>query len=167
MDELMKLCLKDDNLVLLDDLNKALSEATSHLVQELLGDIDVALKEEAPDLPAKADNTGRDLHFPLGGGASLVTHTTGGIGRLLFGVMCGEPERYEALRKALENVNGGGPTVGPTGWLWIHRSNLKVRNPTPKDLIQLKEPNRKEHAKDIARTLKSLWEAAKAAGLAG
>ena len=163
MNELMKLCLEDDNLDLLDDLNKALSEATFHLVQKLLCDIEVALKEEIPDLPDKDDSRGsRDLYFPLGGGAFLCVLTSEDLINLSFGVKCVKdehPERYNELNKALENANN-------PHWPWRRRYNhLKVKEATPKELMQLMEPKRKEHTERIARDLKPLWEALKAAGL--
>ena len=165
MNELMKLCLEDDNLDLLDDLNKALSEATSHLVQKLLCDIEVALKEEILDLPDKDDSRGsRDLYFPLGGGAFLCVLTSEDLINLSFGVKCVKdehPERYNELNKALENANN-------PHWPWRRRYNhLKVKEATPKELMQLMEPKRKEHTERIARDLKPLWEALKAAGLVG
>ena len=168
MNELMALCLEGEgsNLSLLHDFQEVLgNKVQPHLVQKLWCDIDVALKEEISDLPDKDDSEG-DLVYPLGGGAFL--RVTAYYTYLGFGVYCAKsehPERHDALREALGNVNGGRAT-DDWPW-WYHPHTLWVNNTSPKALMQLMEPNRKDHARGIARDLKPVWEAVKAAGLAG
>ena len=162
MNELMALCLEGSNLARLHDLHEVLdNKVRPHLVEKLLRDVDVALQEEIPDLSDKDDSEG-DLYYPFGNGAFLGVATF--YTYLGFGVSCEKSEHlesYNTLLKALGNVNGGRSTDNWPWWYYPH--SLRVKNTTPKDLVQLTEPNRKEHAKGIARALKPVWEAAKRA----
>ena len=55
MNDLKKLCLTDDNLVLFHDLGEAMVEAKISLLVKLWGEIECGLRNRIPDLPGKAD----------------------------------------------------------------------------------------------------------------
>lgn len=185
MDALTELCLKDDNLLLVHDLNEAMVEAKVDLLQKLWCEIGTALKTEIVDLPtidktsvcayhASEENirgfvTARrgykyhGLCYSLGEHAWLGVVTDNGI---LFGVYCEkrhQDERIE-LESALRNVDSGDSS---DWWSWYRKAdglNLALRE----DLKQLSsKADREALASQIARDLKPVWDAIKRAGLGG
>ena len=187
MKDLTELCLQDNNLVLVHDLNEAMIEARVCLLRKLWCEIDSALKEQLPVLPPK-DEDGKNeapsdtderirlylkpmsrghyhgLHYSFGRGvASLFVEAGEGNG-LFFGVRCHKDHKDERsnLDRALKDVKGR-----PTDWCPRYRKDdLNLKNPSREELERLSsEAGRKKHAKRIAQGLKPFWEAVKAAGL--
>ena len=187
MNELTELVLEGGNLVLVHDLNEAMIKAKVRRWQELWCEIDAALNNAIADLPPINPNfagephaseeevrlflTGRRGHnrcgrfYPFGdGGAALAVQASIWWDRLRFGVYC--YTQTNQLRNATQNVQGGA-THGR--WTWFRDADgLNVRNTSREDLRRLSnEADRRAHAESIAQGLKPVWEAVRAAGLAG
>ena len=195
MNELKKLLLRDNNLVLACDLIKAKTEVHIDLLQKLWGEIESELRKMIPDLPDKANKdsdilpTGRivspdrtrdfverqrnsmyhGLYYPFGnsGAASLGVEVEHTI---FFGVRCLKndyEEEYNKLKEALKDVIGGPPT--DEWWPWYKYANeaLNLKNPTRETLEMLSnEEKRTKYIAEIARGLAEIWNTVKAAGLA-
>ena len=188
MNELKELCLKNNNLVLVHDLNEALIEAKVDLLQQLWNEIDVALKAEISDLPPKDDELSdtshktikffvtaqrnwkwaNGLYYSFSKNAALGIETDG---KLFFGVRCLKEHQDEraALENALQNVSGREWSTGHWPWIrWAKGANLNLKYPTRENLELLSnDDSRKNYAQEIAQGLRPVWEAVKEAGLAG
>lgn len=190
MEDLTKLCLKDNNLVLVHDLNEAMFRARVCLLRKLWDEIECALKKEIPDLPSKDEDGKNDAHsvsderiglfltrgsgagrfhglfYSFGRGVASLCVEAGNGDWLYVGVRCHKDHREHCQLKAkLTDVSNQF-----TDWWPAYREdkdNVNLKNPTRKDLQKLQnETDRKEHAKRIAQRLKPFWDAIRAAGLA-
>lgn len=189
MDALTKLCLDDNNLVLVHDLNEAMIEAKVHLLQGLWSEIDAALRAEISDLPSKDDKLSdtsyetvkhfvtaqrnykrwSGLYYSFSKNAALGIRTDYS---LIFGVRCHKKHQNE--RTQLENAlqkNVGSRESSSDDWPWIRwakGADLNLKYPTRENLELLsRDDGRKKYAEGIARDLKPVWEAIKAAGFGG
>ena len=186
MKELTKLCLEGNNLVLVHDLNEAMTDARVCLLEQLWVEIDCALNEMISDLPPKNEDgeyaahsvsnerikrflTNRrgayhGLYYPFGSGVgSICVEAGNGVG-LIFGVRCHKDHGDERskLDEALRNV-GGKPSEW---WPRYKEDDLNLKNSSSQDLMRLlNQAERKEHAKGIARRLSPISDAVKATGL--
>ena len=189
MNDLKKLCLQDDNLVLAHDLNGAMVEARVSLVHEMWQEIAGNLQEKIPDLP-KPDKDESDItvervrHFVTGqrnyknhglyyrlGFARRAFLGVGVEDSIYFGVYCEREEsqkEYEKLKKALKEISGG----ESNDWEpWR-------KYPTSLNLLNLKHPcreglkllankeRREEYVAEVVRGVSEVWERIKEAGLA-
>ena len=182
MSDLKKLCLKDNNLVLVHDLKEAMTEAHISLLQKLWCEIESALKKEIPDLPDKDDkqsdiSEGRisrfvkdsrnyqyhGLYYTLSSTASLGVIVENTI-YLCVGCKVDYEEDYNALREACKNISGEKNSHWCPWWRYDD-SGLNLKYPTRKNLeFLLNEKKRQEYATKIARRLKEVWKAVKNAG---
>ena len=189
MKEMTKLCLQDNKLVLVHDLNEAMFRARVQLLRKLWDEIDSALKAEIPNLPPKDKDGkndaysvsnerikrfltpwGRDtyhgLFYTFGRGVASLCVEAGNGERLFFGVRCRKKHEDERrkLDEELENVPGESRLEW---WPRYQEDDWNLKNPSRDKLKMLSnEADRKEHAKIIAQRLEPFWKAVKVADLA-
>ena len=187
MKELKELCLEDNNLFLVHDLNEAMIDAKACLLAKLWDEIDCALKEQIPDRLSKYKDgenvaysvsderikrfltnqrgTYHGLYYSFGSGvASLGVEAGNGVG-LIFGIRCHKDRREERsdLDEALKDV----PGKSTDWWPRYQEDDVNLKNPTRENLQKLSnEADRKKHAKQIAQRLEPFWDAVKVADLA-
>ena len=176
MKDLTELLLKNDNLLLAHDLKEAMTEAMIQLQLKLWSDIEEAIAEAIPNLPAKSEqwsysleyvnrfyklsrnNRYFGLYYPLPDSAGyLSVEIENGI---YFGVWCyskDHPTDYEFLKEKLKDCAGT-----PTAWwpCYQHPStSLNLRYPSRENLKLLGDDSaRKAFAQDIADGLKAYWQ---------
>ena len=188
MTDLTKLCLEGDKLVLVHDLNEAMTNARVYLLRKLWDEIDSALRVEISGLPPKDEDginkvysvsedrikcfitpMGRNCYHGLyyslfrRGIASLCVEAGNGD-RLRFGVRCHKDHREHCQLKAkLTDVSN----QFTDWWPGYQKDNVNLKNPTRENLQKLSnEADRKKHAKQIAQRLEPFWDAVKVADLA-
>ncbi len=183
MNDLKKLCLQDNNLILVHDLKEAMTEAHISLLQKLWCEIESALKVEIPDLPAE-DHKQSDIsekrirHFVTASrnyryhGLCYTLSSTALLGVMVentiyFGVGCNkenDEDEYNALMKACENISGDRKDQW-NPWGRYDDSGLNLKHPTRENLeFLLDDKKRQEYATKIARDLKEVWKVLKDAG---
>ena len=189
MDALKNLCLEGNNLLLVHDLNEAMIEAKVHLLQGLWGEIEAALRREISDLPSKNEELSDTSYETIKHFVTAQRNYKGWSGlyysfsknvalgietdyKLFFGVRC--HKEFQDERTQLENAlerRVGSREWSTDHWPWIRWANgadLNLKYPTRENLELLSEDDaRKSYAEGIARDLKPVWEAIKAAGLGG
>lgn len=165
MNELKKLCLEDNNFVLIRELNDAMGEAGTELLWD---EIESELKSEIPDLPDKNEKrSSKGLYYQLSKATSLeVSVGAEGVAHCLwFGVGCSKKykDKYDMLENALKDVNDGitsDQEPYPRWWRVGNYSDLlKLEN---LDLLS-NDTERREYAKKVAQEiikkgLKEVWE---------
>ena len=186
MKELTKLCLEGNNLILVHNLNEAMTDARVCLLKRLWDEIDSALNEEISDLPPANEDgeygahsvsnerikcllTNRQhayhgLYYSFGRDVGSIGVEAGNGARLIFGVRRHKihGDERSTLDEALRDVG----SKSTDWWPRYQEDKLILKNPSPCELELLSdEARRKEHAKGIAQRLKPFWEAVKAAGL--
>ena len=184
MSDLKKLCLQDNNLVLVHDLNKAMVEARVSLLLQLWQEIECKLREEISDLPEKSEVSDiseerirrfvtyqrsyrvHGLYFGFGRYAKLGVEVGDSI---FFGVKCWQKEsedEHNKLREELEKALKGGRSE--EWWPWMQDAPpLNLKYPNRKDLELLaNEKKRQEYAAEVASGVGEVWEKIKKAGLA-
>ena len=177
MKELTELCLQDNNLVLVHNLNEAMTNARVHLMRKLWDEIDSALKEDIDDLPPKDEdginepysvsddrikcfitpmrrNCYHGLYYSFGRGVASLCVEAGNGDRLWFGVRCHKDHReHDKLKSALMDVSN----QFTDWWPRYQEDDVNLKTPTPDNLKLLSnEAGRKEHAKIIAQRLKAV-----------
>ena len=188
MEDLTKLCLEDNNLVLVHDLKEAKFRARVCLLKKLWNEIDSALKETIGDLPPTDEDGKNDansvsdtkikcfltpmrrncfhgLFYSFGRGVASLCVEAGNGERLFFGVRCHKKHADERRKvdEALEDVPGESRL---DWWPRYQEDDWNLKKPSRDELKMLSnEVDRKEHAKRIAQRLKPFWEAVKSAGL--
>ena len=186
--ELKELCLEGRNLVLVHDLNKAMIEAQVDLLQKLYCEIDAELREKIPDLPERNERESDVSHKTIKNFVSAGSHfrdtvrlfysfrrsaarqsakahlVVGTDGKLYFGVRCSNNGLRQSLQRTLNRIGNAQPEEK---WPWRkYHGEVNLKNPNPKDLELLSnDESRQKYAEGIARDLKPVWEAIKAAGL--
>ena len=165
MDELKELCLKDNNFVLIRDLNNAMREAGTEL---LWNEIESELKSEIPDLPDKdKERSSKGLYYRLSKATSLEV----GVGAhpndhycIWFGVGCSKEkyrDKYDMLKNALKDVSDGETDAEYPRW-WRTGKTLNLNKPEDFKLLS-NSIERQEYAKETAQEiikkgLKEVWE---------
>ena len=199
MEALKKLCLEDNNLVLVRDLQEAMIGARICLLTKLWREIESALGEELSDLPPKTSGYIAEdrrmqscsdiseskitefvrnqknykyhgLHYGLYYDDEATVDTWLSVEvehRIYFGVICLDENRYNKLKKKLNQEVGSGKSY--KWWPWYKGTgNLDLRDPTRDDLKLLSnEAERKKYAEGIARGLKPVWGVLKEHGFRG
>lgn len=181
MDELRDLCLKDDNLVLIRQLNDAVIDARVSLLIDLVQEIENKLNERIADLPGKETERNnvidpnisdpwprryialgrntrwRGLYYKFRHHAYLGVEFGESI---FFGVKClreQDNEGYSLLRKKLH----GGEDDGD-GWWPVPRnlqSDVNLRQAEPKDIKLLADKKKRdEYVDDLVSGVCKLWE---------
>ena len=186
MNELKKLCLKDNNLLLVHDLKEAMTEAHISLLQKLWCEIESALKEEIPKLPDKDEDKSdiseerichfvtasrgyryHGLYYTLKKGASwLMVEVENTI---YFGIKCDKKahkKEYNDLVEAIEVCKDiSEHSESPWPYWKDAGSDLNLKYPTRENLaFLLNEEKRQEYATKIAHGLKEVWQIVKDAG---
>lgn len=183
MNDLKKLCLQDNNLILVHDLKEAMTEAHISLLQKLWCEIEAKMEAEIPDLPAK-DNKQSDisekrirhfvtasrkyqyhgLYYTLSSAASFGV-TVENI--IYLSVGCNKEdneEEYNKLKEACKDISGNKNTQWNPWWRYDD-SGLNLKYPTRENLELLSDKKkRQEYATKIARDLKEVWQIVKDAG---
>ena len=170
MEALKKLCLEDNNLVLVLDLHEA---ARIALLKRLWDKIEEALKHEIPDLPAEynksdiseagikrfvQENKRHGLYYGN-------NETRLGVevdARIYFGVICSK-DKYDKLKEKLnKEIPGGKSDEGLWPWYQYAVGDLNLRDPARKNIKSLSnKETRQKFAKRIAQDLKRVWEVLK------
>ena len=162
MDALKKLCVEDNNLVLVHDLNHVMLEAGTELLwnevrRELRSaDLDLGLPDE------KVSTDG--LIYKLNEAIQIHAGAHGRDGSIWFGVYCSKKDhkhKYDKMKKSLESfLSGGEPdTEEMYPWWRYADTNLNLKNPTREDLEMLSnEDKRKKVVRKIAQGLQELLE---------
>ena len=160
MNALKKLCLKDENFVLIHDLNNAMLEAGPEL---LWNEIESELKSEDLDfIDVEVNEDG--LSYELNEASQIHVGAHGRNGRIWFGVYCSEKDhkhKYDKIKKSLGSfLNGGEPdTEEMYPWWKYADTNLNLKNPTREDLEMLaNKDKRKKIVRKIAQGLQELLE---------
>ena len=189
MSDLKKLCLEDNNLVLVRDLSEAMVGARISLLQKLWQEIDCALKKEIPDLTNKNQPEGdfkkewieefvtrrrsykwRGLYYRFSPFAVLGLAVGDSI---RFGVCCysqekehkEESRRKEEYNKLKEALGGDG---SDEWWPWFRQppTDLNLKYPTREHLELLaNEKARQDFAAEVASGVSEVWDSIKEAGL--
>ena len=185
MNELRDLCLKDENLVLIKDLEAARTEAWISLIRELMKEIEAALDASINDLPEKhkitnisearirklvtgRENTWSGLYYAFRDEAQLGVQIDTWDRCVFFGVRCvreNSPDPYDEIKKTLN-----GPKDSSEHWPWWKYPATSV-NPNPrypdKEHLRLlaNEEKRQRFVANIVDETRTLWERIKAAGL--
>ena len=163
MNDLEKLCLEDDNLVLAHDLNDAMVEARISLVHEMWQEIDFNLKEKIPDLPElseESDITEERVrsfvtkqrnykHHGLYYRLEIAPRAFVGVeveDSIYFGITCEREEsekEYKELKEALEKCSGG---ESSDWWPWSGEppTSLNLKHPTRENLELLANQERRQ-----------------------
>ena len=196
MNELKELLLRDDNLVLADQISKSLIEAEVELVKEFYEVIDRVLHEEISDLPGPdpdyAHLTGEQeiRRCVIGTGRGLdsglyyrvaenVWLSVAGRNRLWLGVSCEASDDASLHGKLREALAGLGGTHRADDWApwWRHLDELPswgssdewlhIRAPNEATLRFLSDKDsHEEFGESVAKVIGGLWAAIKEHGLA-
>ena len=181
MNELSKLILENNNLVLVHDLNEAMIDAKVSLLEKLWRDIDCKLRARIHDLPERTDESDispekiRDfvtsrkyvyhgLYYGFTKSASLGVEVED---RICFGVACTRNDHeaeYNKLKAALE-----GRARSSEWWPWYQWApgDLYLKYPTRENLALLADSSaRQKYAQGVADSLSYVWDRVRRAGLA-
>ena len=185
MTDLKELCLKDNNLVLVHDLQEAIVEARVSLSHKLWQEIAYKLKEEITDIPdlseedsdiaeetirrfvtTKRGYTDHGIWCKFGHRAFL------GVGvedSIYFGVQCPKEEsedEYNRLKETLEEVPG--QNHSNELWPWYrYAPDLNLKCPTREDLkLLVNEDKRQKYVAAVVSGVGDVWKRIKDADLA-
>ena len=176
MRELKDLCLQDNNLVLVHDLNKAMVEARVWLLHQLWQEIECELKK-IPDLPNKknSDRGGfkenieqfvrgqknykwRGIRYSFKPCFTLEVQ----VGDFIrIGVSCTKEknkDEYNKLQEALEKALGRGKSS--EWWVWFKDDPCpNLKHPTREDLELLaNDESRQKYAAEVASGVGKVWD---------
>ena len=162
MEDLKKLCLQDNNFVLIRDLINAMLEAGAKLLWD---EIESELKSEIPDLPDKDEEcSSKGLYYQLSEATSLEVGV-GGFNnphRIWFGVGCSKEkneDKYDMLKEALDEGVSDGESDNEYPWWRYADRNLNLKNPTREDFELLSNNvERQKYGKEIVEYLKLVLE---------
>ena len=190
MRELKEICLEDDNLVLVHDLNEAMIEARIALLSKLWEEIDSGISKNICDLPEESkDREASDItedrikrfvtyqRFYAQHGLYWKFDDQGHdwwlaieiqTSQICFGVECDKEEdqdEWDKLSKALAGDGGSSSRWWP--WFRYPQTDLNLKNPTRQDLrILASDEKRGEYVEEVVTDVNGLWERIKKAGLA-
>ena len=165
MRDLKKLCLEDNNFVLVYDLNDVMPEAIREAIWSEIKD---ELRSEDLDLVSEGED---GLSYKLNEVSRIHVGAHDRDGRIWFGVYCSEKDhkrKYDKIKKSLESfLSGGEPDLdkekmypwwryAATGYVDTY---LNLKNPTREDLEILSNKNkRKKVVRKVAQGLQELLE---------
>lgn len=145
MSDLKKLCLEDNNFVLIHDLREAMHEVETELLKKMWDEIESELKSEIQYFPNKKRSYKRGnkgLCYQLSESTSL--EVVGDNDGIWFGVRCSK-DKYDTLKNALKDVSGEKPHDDYPFWQKVDRLE---------DLsLLLKDAERQKYAKKTARKI--------------
>ena len=160
MDALKKLCLEDNNLVLVHDLNNVMLEA---IREAIWSEIEAELRSEDIDFIDVAVSK-YGLSYELNEVSQIHVGAHGVNGRIWFGVYCSKKEhehKYDKIKKSLESFLSGGELDNEKMYPWWRYAdtNLNLKNPTREDLEMLaNKDKRKKVVRKVAQGLQELLE---------
>ncbi len=167
MDALKQLCLEDNNLVLVHDLNNVMLEA---IREAIWSEIESELKSEGLDfLDVEVGKNGLSYKLNEVSQIDVGAHGKNNDGRIWFGVYCSKKDhehKYDKIKKSLESfLSGGEPDPERVYPWWIYAdtgyvdTDLNLRNPTREALeILSNEEKRKKVVRKVAQGLQELLE---------
>ncbi len=168
MDALKKLCLEDNNLVLIRDLHDSGNEAVSDLHGKLWDEIESELKLLESEIPEfrqlfksvptdKSDTVRR--YYQLSEASSLEIGEEEGY--IWFGVGCSKEEygdSYAMLERGLKHLSGEKKTWWYPWWRYTHQK-LNLCDPTSENIkLLLSTKKRKEFARNFVQDVKEVLE---------
>ena len=184
MDELSNLCMEGENLVLVHDLNRAMTKARISLLEKLWNEIESKIKEttDLPDNGEPSDiSQGRirrfvtlsrnykwhGLYYPFSSGAKLgieVDH------HIFFGISCwreGHQVEFDKIKNRLDGFEGGDNNEK---WPWLCWNptdpNPNLRQPNREHLELLaNEETRAKYVEELVNGVDRLWREIKCKGL--
>ena len=163
MDALKKLCLEDNNLVLIRDLHDSGNEAVSDLHEKLWNEIHSELELLESEIPEfrqlLTDKSDTKRYYKLSEASSLEIGEEEGC--IWFGVGCSKEEyraSYVMLERGLNHLSGEKNKWYP--WYRYADENLNLCNPTPENIkLLLSKKKRKEFARKFVQDVKEVLEA--------
>ena len=169
MDALKKLCLQNNNLVLVHDLKNVMLEA---IREAIWSEIEDELRSEDLDFIDMAVSKGEDgLSYELNEVSQIHVgaHGKDSDGRIWFGVYCSKKDykhKYDKIKKSLESfLSGGEPDTEEMYPWWRYAdtgyvdTDLNLKNPTREALeILSNEEKRKKVVRKVAQGLQELLE---------
>ena len=185
MKELKELCLQNDNLVLVHELNEAMIEARVSLLHKLWQGIAYKLREAIPDLLDLSEENSdiaeerirrfvtyqrnyryHGIRWKFGCHAFLSVEVEDSI---YFGVICPKEEskdEYYKLKEALEKALG--QSYSNEGWPWFREApDLNLKYPTREHLkLLVNEDKRQEYVEAVVSGVGDVWKSIKDADLA-
>ena len=189
MKELKELCLKDDNLVVVHDLNEAMVEARIALLSKLWKEIDSGISKNICDFPEESkdkeesDITEDRIRQFVIYQRNYAYHglfwklDDRGHDRWLaiqvqrdpirFGVCFDREQNQDEWNKLREALDGDGGR-NEQWWPWFRdpQTDLNLKNPTRQDLRRLaSDERRREYVEEVVTDVQRLWERIKEAGL--
>ena len=174
MSDLKKLCLENNNLLLVHDLGEAMVEVKISLLSELWQEIEDGLRTQVPDLPSKSDDsdisetrirrfvTGKrnyglhGLYYKLDANAKLGVEVDDWV---YFGLSCKkEPgkEKYKTFAASLQGWESD------DGWpLYRHMSPELNLKHIPREQLALlaNEKSRQDYVAQVVSGVSALWKA--------
>ena len=183
MNELIGICLRDENFLLVHDLKEAMVEAQVRLVYRLWQEIVLKLEERIPDLPELSEDVSdisegtirrfiADRKFRWHGlFYGFTQHAFLGVvakNSICFGVVCSQKMSVNKYRELKESLDRG--KRGRAGNLWQYPwgfEYLNLRNPRRDDFkVLTSKKQRKKYVEEIVSGLHGVWGRVKEAGLA-
>ena len=168
MDALKKLCLEDNNFVLIYDLKDAMCEVETELLKKMWDEVECELKSEVQDFPYtyKDNSYNKGLCYQLSESTSL--EIVGDSYGIWFKIGClkkNHKDQYDKLSEALKDVSEEKLYEDSPCWRMVDRRYLDLKNSEDFKLL-LKDAKRREYAKKtaqriIAEDLKKVWEVLK------
>ena len=180
MSDLKKLCLENNNLLLVHDLGEAMVEAKISLLVKLWQEIESGLRAQLPDLPGKSDDSnisetrirrfvtyqrsysGHGLYYTLDDHAMLCVEVENSI---YFGVYCEKgsgKEKYERFAASLQGWEK------EDNWPLYRYSatDLNLKH-TPREQLAVlaNEKSRQDYVAEVVSGVNALWESLKKYGL--
>ena len=180
MNDLKKLCLEDNNLLLVHDLTEAMTEAKIALLVKLWQEIENGLQAQVPDLPTKSDDSDvsetrirrfvtyqrsynwHGLYYELDANAMLGIEVEDYI---FFGVHCkkgSNKEKYREIAASLQGWNSG--NVWPLFRYPTTDLNLK-RTPREQLALLANDEARQDYVEEVVSGVSALWERLRSCGL--
>ena len=165
MDALKQLCLENNNLVLVHDLNNVMLKA---IREAIWSEIEAELRSEGLNfLDVEVGENGLSYKLNEVSHIDVGAHGEKNDGRIWFGVYCSKKDhkhKYDKIKKSLESFLHGGESDTEYPW-WIYAdtgyvdTDLNLKKPTRKALEVLSnEEKRKKVVRKVAQGLQELLE---------
>jgi len=178
MNDLKELCLRDGNILLVHDLDQAMTEAKISLLERLWREIESELRAEIADLPAQSTESDiseerirrfvterrssgyHGLYFGLDEDAELCVAVDIHI---FFGVRSENPQWSERLRSLAAAPSGWKSEEGWPRYRYAP-TDLNLKNTSRKQLeLLVNEESRRTYVKEVVTGTRALWNGLKEA----
>ncbi len=174
MDDLKKLCMERDNLLLVHDLKEALVEVKTSLLKDLWQEIIDGMKKIHGFPELTLPPCGNIIHYvlnpgeygllaPFGGGHASIRVQLG-AGRLYSGVLCPPGEEHARLRLELQKLSG----ESNSRWPWFrYVPDLNLSEDRGKHFQLLASEAERQRICDwLVADVGQVWQQLKDSGLA-